>query len=337
MGKTRAAGHLFWRRVVVAVQIFLILLLLLVILTAVLAAGSFALFQNAVRRGRRQRAAEPDALLPPPESYEGKRRRQTLEAEKLRESRRLQPVEILSADGLRLRGNFLASEQPTRKIVLSVHGYRCSGLREWGLFAGYYHRRGYHLLMPDNRAHGASEGRYIGFGWLDRLDILRWCGYLCERFGPDCEILLHGISMGAATVLMAGGEAQLPSQVKGIVADCGFTCAWDELRYRMRADFRFKTPILLWAADKLCQKRAGYRLKEASALEQVKHCTTPVLFIHGDADTYVPTEMVYELYAACSAPKTLFIQRGAIHANSYLTSPEKYEKALEEFFGRIGF
>ena len=328
MGENRTAGCGFEDWGNVAVQIFFLLLLLLAMSAAVLAAGSFALFKNAVRRGRKQRIDGPDSVLPPPESYEGKRRRQLLEAEKLRESCRLQPVEILSTDGLKLRGNLLAAEQPTRKIVLSIHGYRCSGLREWGLFADFYHRRGVHLLMPDNRAHGASEGESIGFGWLDRLDILCWCRYLCERFGPDCEILLHGISMGAAAVLMAGGEASLPPQVKGIVADCGFTCAWDELRYRMRADFRFKTPILLWAADWLCRRRAGYSLREASALEQVKKCSTPVLFLHGDADSYVPTEMVYQLYDACSAPKRLFIQRGAIHANSYLTNPAQDEKTL---------
>lgn len=318
-------------------QIFFVLLIILAVLAAILAAGSLTLFANAVYRGAKRDKMPTDSVLPPPESYEGKRRRQNLEAEKLRESRQLQPVEIQSADGLKLRGNFLAAEQPTRKIVLSIHGYRCSGLREWGLFAGYYHRRGVHLLMPDDRAHGASEGKYIGFGWLDRLDILRWCDYLCERFGPDCEILLHGISMGAAAVMMASGEAQLPPQVKGIVADCGFTCAWDELRYRMRADYSFRTPILLWAADKLCQKRTGYSLKEASALEQIKKCKTPVLFIHGDEDDYVPTEMVYQLYTACEAPKMLLIQRGAIHANSYLTNPAQYEKTLEEFFRLIEF
>lgn len=322
----------------------IILWVVIGLLALVLLAGSVFMFCFVILRPRPKRGQKPrpDAAAhksaPPAHgSFQEKQQGQLRAKAWLRAQTALEEVEIRSGDGLRLHGYFLPAPQPTNKIVLAVHGYKCDGLKEWGLYADYYHRRGYHLLMPDNRAHGKSEGRYIGFGWLDRLDVLRWTEYLCGRFGPGCEILLHGISMGSATVLMAGGEAALCPQVKGIVADCGYTSAWDEFTYQMGRNFHLPPFPFLYGADLLCRWLAGYGFREADTLAQVKKIRVPVLFIHGDADTYVPTEMGYRLYEACTAPKRLMIARGAIHANSYLTDPAAYEAAVSAFADSLNF
>ena len=219
----------------------------------VVALMSTAVFWVLIRRRKtgEQRQLQPGA----PGSYEEKKYRQA-EAERwLANQPTLERVEIRSEDGLRLAGHLLPAEGGGKKILLASHGYRCSGLREWGLYADFWHRQGYQLMMPDHRAHGDSEGRYIGFGWLDRRDLLRWCDYLCGRFGEDCEILLHGISMGSAAVLLTGSEKTLPKQVKGIIADCGFTNAWEEACYRFRADYHLPPFPFLYGADLLCRLR----------------------------------------------------------------------------------
>ena len=300
----------------------------------VVALMSTAVFWVLIRRRKtgEQRQLQPGA----PGSYEEKKYRQA-EAERwLANQPTLERVEIRSEDGLRLAGHLLPAEGGGKKILLASHGYRCSGLREWGLYADFWHRQGYQLMMPDHRAHGDSEGRYIGFGWLDRRDLLRWCDYLCGRFGEDCEILLHGISMGSAAVLLTGSEKTLPKQVKGVIADCGFTNAWEEACYRFRADYHLPPFPFLYGADLLCRLRAGYSLRQADVLGRVGDIRVPVLFLHGDADSYVPTEMGYRLYAACRAPKKLVILRDTIHANAFLGDGTGYRRAVLEFTRQIG-
>ena len=302
--------------------------------------GSIAIFCGMIRRGKKKKrgkTSRTEHAAERPGSYEEKQRRQT-EAERwLREQPTLERVQICSDDGLKLVGHLLPAAGESKKIVLMSHGYRCNGLREWGLYAGFYHRRGYQLMIPDHRAHGESEGRYIGFGWLDRKDLLCWCKALRERFGEDCEILLHGISMGAAAVLLTGSEEELPAQVKGIVADCSFTSAWEEACYRMRADYHLPPFPLLYGADLVCRLRAGYSLKQADVLGRVGRIQVPVLFLHGDADTYVPTEMGYRLYEACHAPKRMAILRDTIHANAWLGDRERFEQSVRWFTSEIEF
>lgn len=238
-------------------------------------------------------------------------------------------VSITSADGLTLRGLWLAADRPTGRTVILAHGYASRG-SHMGFWADFYHRLGWNALLPDARGHGNSDGRYICFGWPERKDLLRWIAYAIGRQGPDPEVVLHGISMGGATVLMASGE-ELPPDVTRVISDCAYTSARDVLAYQMTRMFRLPVFPLLPLASLFCKLRAGFFYGEASALEQVKRSRTPTLFIHGGADTFVPTEMVYRLKDACPAPSELFIVPTAGHAVAFDTDPGGYEARVRRF------
>jgi fermentation-respiration switch protein FrsA (DUF1100 family) len=202
----------------------------------------------------------------------------------------------------------------------------------------FYEKLGYNVLLPEARGHGDSGGAYIGMGWPDRLDYLQWIDWVKERIGPAAgkaapRIVLYGISMGAATVLMTGGETP-PPEVKAIIEDCGYTSVEEELRYQMKSRYHLESRWLMDATSRITQKRAGYSFAEASALEQVKKIKVPTLFIHGDQDTFVPTQMVYPLYEACPAPKELFVVPGADHGEAYGAAGLEYEERIRSFLKR---
>lgn len=238
-------------------------------------------------------------------------------------------LEIQSNDGLTLRAQLLKAHHDTDKVLIAIHGYHSYNLKEYAYYLKFYHDLGFHILLPDNRAHGKSEGKYVGFGWLDRLDCIKWIYKMKDYFDEDLQIVLHGISMGSATVLMASGE-ELPNDVKCIISDCGFTSVYDELKHEARNN-QIVSNIILPTATLLSKKRVGYSFKEASTIDQVKKSRTPTLFIHGDQDNFVPTYMAYDLYNACSADKDLLIIEGAKHAESYLVNQELCEKTIVEF------
>lgn len=233
---------------------------------------------------------------------------------------------------MKLRAKPLKAETETDKVLIAVHGYRNYNLREFAYYVKFYHELGLHVLLPNNRAHGDSEGTYIGFGWLDRLDCIQWTKEIKEHFHKNLQIVLHGISMGSATVLMVSGE-KLPDDVKCIISDCGFTSVLDELAYNLKQS-HIPSATILPTVTLLSKKRIGYSFKEASTIEQVKKSKIPTLFIHGDQDDFVPTYMVYDLYNACAVDKDLLIVEGAKHAQSYLANQELCEKTIIEFMSQ---
>jgi len=245
----------------------------------------------------------------------------------------LELIEVKAHDGLTLRGHYLPPLVPSDRIVILVHGYGGVGTDLAG-FAYLYHQAGFHVMMPDNRGHGKSDGNYIGFGWHDREDCLRWTEYLVARLGRESAIFLHGVSMGGATVLMTSGEL-LPPQIKGIISDCAYTSVNAVLAYQMKRMYRLPHFPFLTMTSILTKLKAGYFFSEASALKQVKRATVPILFIHGGADTFVPTSMVYELYQACPTEKELVVIPNAAHAMAYFEDPDTYDTVVERFVRRI--
>lgn len=228
-------------------------------------------------------------------------------------------VEMKSYDGLTLRAYYLAAKQPTAKTVILAHGYTGSALKDMVTFAQMYHEHlNFNVLMPDDRGHGESEGSYIGFGWHDRLDYVKWIYLMVQKLGPEIQIALHGLSMGGATVLMTSGE-QLPEQVKCIISDCGYTSATDILSYQLRQMYKLPPFPMVYLTSLLCKLRAGYFFAEASAVRQVAKNTRPILFVHGEDDTFVPTFMVHTLYAVCHSYKELMLVPGAGHGLAYTT------------------
>lgn len=236
---------------------------------------------------------------------------------------------IESYDKLQLHSYVVS--QNSNKWAIVVHGYGGSG-KLMSDKSKYFYDMGYNVLIPDLRGHGKSEGDYIGMGWKDRLDIISWINFIINE-NPNAEIVLHGTSMGAATVLMTSGE-NLPSNVKAIVADCAYTSAWDEFSYQLETYLKVPSSYILNVTNMVTKLKAGYSLKEASALECVKKATVPILYIHGDKDKFVPYSMMDKLYDATNSPKEKLTIEGGEHANSDLVSPFLYWLTVEDFLNQ---
>ena len=191
---------------------------------------------------------------------------------------------------------------------------------------------GYNILIPDLRSHGLSEGNYIGMGWDDRLDIIKWINTILND-DPDAEIVLHGVSMGASTVLMVSGE-EIPSNVKAIIADCGYTSVWDEFSYQLDNLFSLPPFPIMNVSSLVAKIKAGYFLGDASAIKQVKNSKTPILFIHGDEDDFVPYYMMDELYDATNSEKEKLTIKNAGHAKASEIDPETYWTTVSNFINK---
>lgn len=242
-------------------------------------------------------------------------------------------VFCLSDDGLRLHATWFPGKDP-KKVVICFHGYTSQGMSDYVGLSDYYRRQGFGMLLVDERAHGDSEGEYIGFGCLDRQDAMGWIEWILNRCGEEIQILLHGTSMGGATVLMTSG-LELPSQVKGIVSDCGFTSAKEVFTHVLHSMYHLPAFPMIQIASLVNKSKAGYGLNECNAAEEVKKATVPILLIHGDADTFVPCKMCEKIYENCASEKKMLIVEGAAHAESYYKDMDAYEEALSDFIGGI--
>lgn len=242
-----------------------------------------------------------------------------------------EPVSLISMDGKKLKGRFYPGQEGVQDVFLAVHGCRNHGTREYSFLSSYYRKAGVPFLLIDLRACGDSEGDYMTYGWKESEDLLLWISWLIGKCGESCRIFLHGISMGAGTVLMTG-DKELPEQVAGVVADCGYTSACDEFAYQIKKCFHMPMAApILFLTNLISKKKAGFDIRKAAPIEAVKTCKVPHLFIHGDKDDYVPYYMMDELYEACNARKWKVTVPGAVHARSYYVNPELYEESLEKF------
>jgi uncharacterized protein len=239
-------------------------------------------------------------------------------------------VSIVSDDGITLSGTEYDQERtvPGQKWVILVHGYR-GDRNDMLVYARQYFDWGYSVITPDNRAHGKSGGKKIGMGWNDRLDVICWIKEISTRH-PDARIVLHGVSMGAATVMMTAGE-KLPQTVAAVVEDCGYTSVRDEFAYELNHLFHLPSFVFLPPASVIAKIRMGFFFGEASSLRQLQKTKLPVLFIHGGDDTFVPTEMVYRNYAVAPGRKNILVVAGARHARSVYQNPVLYWKTTAEF------
>ena len=238
-----------------------------------------------------------------------------------------------SYDGLRLHGRLL--QQPGAKgTILLFHGYRSSWVIDFSIVLPYYFSLGYNLLAVDERAHGESEGTYITFGVRERHDVATWTAYAAMHFGPAHPLILDGLSMGAATVLMAS-DLPLPLSVRGIIADCGFSSPYAIMKSVFRAHCR-RLPAgpLLALTDVFTRLFAGFSLKGVSTLDAVAKTKLPILFIHGTGDTFVPCSMTQAAYDACAAPKQLVLVPDAGHGCSYLVDRPRVQAELAAFLSK---
>ena len=241
-------------------------------------------------------------------------------------------IHITSYDGYRLSGRYYHNHN-NAPLVLIFHGYRSNAKRDASGGFWYCKDKGFNVLMPDQRAHGRSRSHTIAFGIKERYDVISWIDYCNKNFGNNTPIILMGVSMGAATVMMASG-LNLPSNVVGIVADCGYSSPKDILTSVIRA---MKLPVRLtyWITKLGARIFGGFNPDSASAVEAVSGCRLPILIVHGDADTLVPPSMAQKIYDAAAGDKELLIVDGAEHGVSFYRDTKAYVAALDRFFNKI--
>lgn len=244
----------------------------------------------------------------------------------------IKELEITSYDQLKLKALLIEASIPTDKLIICVHGYHSNNQRQYKHMIRFFHDLGYNILLPNNRAHGNSEGQYIGFGWLDRIDIINWIYYIKDYYSKPLQIALHGISMGGATVMCVSGE-QLPKDVKCIIEDCGYTTLYKQLKHVSKYHNKRFRPFLFSSAL-MSKLITGFSFFKVKPIKQVKKAYLPIMFIHGEKDDYVPSSMAYQLFKACPSKKELLIIKNATHATSYRTNTKLYETRVKHFLSQ---
>ena len=239
-----------------------------------------------------------------------------------------QPVTIRSFDGRKLFGRYYQVQEGA-PLQIQFHGYRGSALRDLCGGTPLAMKLGHNVLLVDQRSHGRSDGRTITFGVLERKDCLAWIRYAQERFGEQIPIVLTGVSMGAATVLMAS-NLEMPSAVKAVVADCPYSDPRDIIaRVAENMGLPGKPAAAMCALGGVIY--GGFRLGSCSAVSAVQKSRLPILLIHGEEDRFVPCEMSQKIYEACGADKQLETFPNAAHAMCYMEDPVRYETVVTDF------
>ncbi|MBQ7932220.1 MAG: alpha/beta hydrolase [Clostridia bacterium] len=247
------------------------------------------------------------------------------------EERVTETAEITAEDGTRLVGHWWPCEKPKR-VVIAMHGWRSTWSQDFGIIADFWHDSGCSILFAEQRGQGNSGGDYMGFGLTERFDCRDWVNWVNEKTDMLLPVYLGGVSMGAATILMASG-LDMPDNVAGIVADCGFTSPYAIWKHVVQDNFHLSYDgIRSAAATDLCRRKIQTAANSYSTTEALKNTDIPVLFIHGTDDHFVPVEMTYENYKACASEKHLLIVPGAEHAMSYLADKAAYENAIRNFW-----
>lgn len=239
-----------------------------------------------------------------------------------------QELQIETDDGLKLYGVWIPAENP-RGTILLAHGYRSCKIVDFSLAYEMYHAMGMNILVPDQRAHGKSEGKYITFGVKESRDMLAWVNCHNKTFG-EIPLILSGLSMGASTMLYLA-DADLPENVKGIIADCGFTSPKEIIKSVFHRVIHLPAAPTLWAADLFARIFAGFGLAEKDTRKTLQNSKVPVLLVHGVDDGFVPCEMTRQAYAACKEPKELLLVDGADHGVSFLVNKERYVEVITAF------
>lgn len=254
------------------------------------------------------------------------------DAEKWVQTHNAEQLYMESEDGLKLHAFWVPARQPKGTILLA-HGYRSTWRADFGLVLPLYHDLGYNLLVPDQRSHGLSEGKYITFGVKESRDMLGWIEFHNREKG-DFPVLLSGLSMGASTMLYLADEP-LPENVKGILADCGFTSPWEIIGCVFKRVIHLPAAPSLFVASLFAKLFAGFGFKDKDSRETLKSCKLPVMLVHGLADDFVPAEMTKQAFDACKGDKRMFLVEGAGHGVSFLHDTEGYLNAVKQFLSHI--
>ncbi len=308
---------------------WIILICILVIAAIILITAAVCYFMVFYSKNRKLRA-EDDYDLPPGEEYEPFYP-QMIEWTKRARATPHRRVEITTFDGLTLRGRYYEFS-PDAPIEIMMHGYH--GNFERDLSGGIFRALniGHSVLVYDHRGSGGSDGNTLTFGINESRDCRRWIDFVLREINPDAKIILSGVSMGAATAMITSGYDDLPENIVGIVADCGYTSAKDIIKKVIR-DMKLPPDILYPFVKLGARIYGGFDLDEFSPIEQVKKSKIPTIFVHGDKDFFVPLDMTVANYEASNAAKKeLYIVEGAAHGLAYVVDGDRYLEKLAEFF-----
>lgn len=231
-----------------------------------------------------------------------------------------------------LFGRLYRTKENNDKVILAMHGYHSGGMMDMARFHKLYEELGYDYLIISQRAHEKSTGKFISFGRYEKEDGLCWVEKIKEMYGENVQIVLHGVSMGAATVLMMASHEKLPSQVKKVIADCSYTSMKEQMDFLSRDKSQLFRDVTQGLFDFCSRLFAKYRLDEdTNVLKQVGKAKIPGLIIHGEEDDYVPAEDAKRIYEAYGGRKQILLVPEAGHARSYVVNPEMYDRKVRAF------
>ncbi len=306
-------------------QILMILIFLLLLILII----SYISYRMAFYAPKR---VDPDAVpMPVGEQYDKQRPGIAKSVDEML-ARPFEPVSIISHDGRKLYGRYyhVADNAP---VQIFFHGYKSTAILDCCGGSKLAAKLGQNAIVVDQRSHGKSEGTAITFGILERKDCLSWISYAITRFGPNVKIILSGLSMGAATVLMAA-DLDLPDNVIGIIADCPYSSPRNIIQ-KVCGDMHLPATLMYPFVKLGARLFAGFHLEESSALTAVTQTDIPILLIHGEDDRFVPCDMSREIHKSCTSPIVFETIPGAGHGLSYMVAPEKYEEVTIKFIKSV--
>lgn len=307
-----------------------ILIFVLLIILASLGIGYFifnsVFLYNDQMKGDKESAIDPssidsetDMMRPTAARYYAFRAPYIDEFEKLD----LKELTIRSFDNLTLYGYLL--EGDPKEVVICVHGYKSSMQEDFADRIEIYRKRGSTVLLLNDRAHGKSEGTYLGFSEHDRRDVAKWVDLINEMY-DDPKIYLHGVSMGGATVIHCSNMKL--KNVCGIIDDCGFDSIIGISKHLMNDIYHmpyFPFGYLAWFWSIII---TGISFNTSIGEDCVRDTDIPILFIHGRQDNYVPCWMSEKMYKACASAKELHLIDDCGHAAAYMMATEEYTSAV---------
>ncbi len=240
--------------------------------------------------------------------------------------------QMTAFDGIKLYAYFIpAAKKKTKEVVILVHGYNDMPSVMAAYAQLHLEKRDCHILIPHLRAHGMSDGKFVGYGLFDSQDIVMWMQYLETRLGDDIRIILHGRSMGAAAVLMAAGSGIAPESLIGVIADSSFDTLDNQMSFLMQRNYKFQFRPFINLVQKVALKRFGFPVEKAAPVKVAARIDVPVLIFHGTDDHLVPPEMGDNIYNNIRAPKRICLIEGAAHVMGYDAAPEKYSAEIDKF------
>lgn len=316
---------------------WIVLIIIIVILALVLAVSFFFLKMVLAGSPDRKEKVETE-LMCTDTAEEGDEARQqfiknrtALRAEGYEFDKTMTEVQIVNRDGLKLYGRYRLQDVETHNWIISIHGYK-DDHRFMLPYVKAFYDKGFNVFTQDNRAHGKSDGKYISMGWHDKDDVYEWLDHIV-KMDPQAKIIVHGISMGGATVMMLSGLNH--PAVVGYIEDCGYTTTWDIFETVINRDYHLPAFPILHTCRVLSNLIMKYDYRRSSSLDQIAKCSRPIMFIHGEFDGFVPLWMGKKCYEAFTGVKELYISPGAGHAEAMDYDPETYFSKVFAFIDTL--